>query len=211
MRTLVLASQSVHRRALLDAAGISYVAATPPFHEDLTRPLSPTDLAIAFARGKAESLASAHPDALILGADQVVELDGEALGKPGTLERAVAQLLRMQGREHRLLTAVALHDPVAGVTTHALSVHRMKMRPLTRELAERYVAAERPLDCAGSYKVESAGALLFEEMTGDDHTGIIGLPLTVMSRLLRDVGVDLLANRLANGPAHPSAKPTRSP
>lgn len=195
MRPLVLASTSKYRRALLDAAGVAHVAVAPTFVEDYDgslAPLSPGELALAFARGKAECLAADHPDALIVGADQVPAVDARVLGKPGTREAAVAQLLALQGRTHSLHTAVAVHDPRAGITRARLVTHEMTMRSLTRAQAEAYVEHDAPLDCAGAYRVEARGALLFESMRGDDHTAIVGLPLTALAAILRELGHDLL-------------------
>lgn len=191
MRRIVLGSTSKYRRALLDAAGIAYEAASPPFVEEHARALPPAELVVAFARGKAESLAAAHPDALIIGADQIPELDGRSLTKPGTREAAIAQLRALAGRTHRLLTAVAIHDGAR--TESRLVVHRMTMRPLTDAQIAAYVDRDQPFDCAGSYKVEAAGALLFEAMDGPDHTAIVGLPLTETAALLAAFGVDVLA------------------
>lgn len=188
----VLASTSRHRRALLDQLGLEYVARAPHFDEDHTLPLSPEALVVAFARGKAESLAAEFPDLPIVGGDQVAELDGAILTKPGTRERAIEQLSTLSGRTHRLLTALAVHDPSRKVTEHALVVHEMKMRPLSRSAIEGYVDRDRPLDCAGAYKVEAFGVLLFEEMRGIDHTAIVGLPITTLATLLARSGVDLL-------------------
>lgn len=189
---IVLASTSRYRRAILDTLGLAYEALAPNFIENHSLPLPPAALVAFMARGKAESLAEHRPGTLILGSDQAVELDGEVLGKPGTSERAVEQLLTLAGRTHRLLTAVALHDTRSGTTTERLVIHEMQMRPLTRALAEAYVGRDRPLDCAGSYKVEALGATLFEEMRGTDHTAIVGLPITAVAALLADAGVDLL-------------------
>jgi septum formation protein len=177
---LILASTSKYRRALLDAAGIEYEAASPPFEEDHRQKLSPEEMVVAFARGKAESLAS--PDALVIGADQIPELDGQILTKPGSRDGAIAQLQALQGRTHRLLTAVAVHG--SGRSESKLVIHQMKMRTLTRAQIERYVDRDTPFDCAGAYKVEAAGALLFESMLGSDHTAIVGLPLTALRELL---------------------------
>jgi septum formation protein len=195
MRALVLASTSKYRRALLDAAGVPHVAVAPSFVEELDGALArlaPDALAVAFARGKAECLAGAHPDALIIGADQVPAIDARVLGKPGTREAAVEQLLALQGRTHRLHTAVAVHYPRAGLTRSRLVTHEMTMRALTRAQVEAYVEHDAPLDCAGAYRVEARGALLFESMRGDDHTAIVGLPLTALAALLRELGHDLL-------------------
>jgi septum formation protein len=161
--------------------------------EDHTLDLTASDLVVSFARGKAESLASSHPDALILGSDQVAEIDGMILTKPGTTEAAIEQLMVLQGRTHHLRTAVALHDARTGDTWLDSVETHMRMRSLTRALAAAYVAHDNPIDCAGSYKVEEAGAALFEAMEGADHTAIIGLPITAVSRLLRKAGEDLLA------------------
>lgn len=191
-RTIVLASTSKYRRALLDAAGVAYVAAAPPFEERHDGGVAPDALAVALAIGKAESLADAHRGALIVGADQVPAIDGRVLGKPGTREAAVAQLLALQGRTHELYTAVAVLDARTRALRSRVVTHRMTMRPLSRAQAEAYVARDEPLDCAGSYRVEARGALLFEAMRGDDHTAIVGLPLTALGALLREHGHDLL-------------------
>jgi len=189
VKRIILASTSKYRRALLDAAGIRYEAASPPFVEDHAVSLPPEELVVAFARGKAESLAAA--DALVIGADQIPELDGKILTKPGSREGAIAQLRSLAGRTHRLLTAVAIHD---GTRTEArLVVHHMTMRRLTDAQIVAYVDRDEPFDCAGAYKVEAAGALLFETMEGPDHTAIVGLPLTETAALLAMFGVDVLS------------------
>ncbi|MCK6546883.1 Maf family protein [Myxococcota bacterium] len=188
----VLASTSRYRRALLDQLRVPYVAKAPRFDEDHSLPLSPEELVITFARGKAESLAADFPELPIVGGDQTAELDGVILTKPGTRERAIEQLTAMSGRTHHLLTALAVHDPRTKTTEHAVLVHAMKMRALSRAAIEAYVDRDQPLDCAGAYKVESFGVLLFEEMSGPDHTAIVGLPITTLATLLSRTGVDLL-------------------
>ncbi len=188
MKRIVLASTSKYRRALLDAAGVRYEVASPSFVEDHARALPPAEMVVAFARGKAESLGA--PDALVIGADQIPELDGVILTKPGSREAAIAQLRALSGRTHRLLTAVAIHDGVR--TESRLVVHRMTMRRLTDAQIASYVDRDEPFDCAGAYKVEAAGALLFETMEGPDHTAIVGLPLTETAKLLAMFGVDVL-------------------
>jgi len=188
-RRLVLASTSSYRRRLLDAAGVAYEARAPSFVEDHEVALAPDAMAIAFARGKASSLRDAYPDALIVGSDQVPALGPRILTKPETRERAIEQLVALEGRMHHLHTAIALHDAREAVTTHRLVTHTMQMRPLTRREIEHYVDRDRPFDCAGSYRVEAAGALLFERMNGDDHTAIVGMPLTALCLLLAERGV----------------------
>lgn len=188
---IVLASTSKYRRALLEAAGVAHRAAAPRFDEDHTRPLPPEELVVAFARAKAESIAADHSDAVVVGSDQIPELDGRILTKPGGADAAREQLRALSGRTHRLLTAVAVH--AHGRTESRLVVHHMRMRVLSPAQIDEYVARDRPFDCAGSYRVEAAGALLFEAMDGPDHTAIVGLPLTALAALCADFGVDLLA------------------
>ena len=124
--------------------------------------------------------------------DQLGEVDGEALGKPHTAERARAQLRRLAGREHRLHTAVAVHHRASGRTETAVDTTALVMRALTDEAIADYVARDAPLDCAGSYRVESLGIALFERVRGDDFTAVIGLPLTRVVALLEGFGVRVL-------------------
>jgi septum formation protein len=196
--TIVLASTSRYRRALLDSLGLEYVATSPRFEELPDSQLNAAQIAVAFARGKAESLLADHPNALIIGADQTAELNGKILGKPGSVERAVEQLVELSGRTHRLNTAVALLNATKRTIDHRLLVHEMKMRALSREQIEAYVARDMPIDCAGAYKVESLGSTLFEEMRGVDHTAIVGLPITAVVDLFHRAGFDLLTRLLAS-------------
>lgn len=188
---IVLASTSRYRRALLEAAGVAHLAVAPRFDEDHGQPLPPEEMVVAFARAKAESVAAEHPGLLVVGSDQIPELDGRVLTKPGTLERAREQLAAMSGRTHRLLTAIAVH--AHGRTESRLVVHHMRMRPLTEAMIDEYLRRDQPFDCAGSYRVEAAGALLFDAMDGPDHTAIVGLPLTSLASLCASFGVELLA------------------
>jgi len=191
MPKLVLASTSKYRRALLDRLGLPYSALAPKVdEEDVAPELSPDAVALQLARDKAGSIASAAPDAFIIGSDQLVDLDGARLGKPGTLERAEEQLRRLAGRSHRLITAVALRHPDGRIET-AVDVHTLQLRPLSDAEVRRYVQRERPLDCAGSYKIESLGISLVEKIVGEDFTAIVGLPLIALCRLLRDAGFEV--------------------
>ena len=119
-----------------------------------------------------------------------MDLDGERLGKPGTIERAEVQLARLSGRSHRLITAVALRHPDGTVET-AVDIHTMQLRALTPHEIRRYVQRERPVDCAGSYKIESLGISLVEKISGEDFTAIVGLPLIELCRLLRGAGFEV--------------------
>jgi len=186
---LVLASTSTYRRALIERLGIAFEAAAPLCDEEaLKRPgLSPRELALMLARAKALSLSPSHTGAYILGSDQLVDLDGKVLGKPHTVEGAIAQLESMRGRSHQLITAMALVTPSGEIEEH-LDVHTLTMRDLSDESLARYVKRERPLDCAGSYKIESGGIALFERIEGADFTAITGLPLMALTAMLRTHG-----------------------
>lgn len=189
---LIVATTSVYRLALLDRLGLGYRAVAHRVDERTAEPSgTPEHVAATLARAKAESLAAAYPQALILGSDQVVALDDELLHKPGDAARAVAQLVRLAGRTHRIVTAVALRHPDGRFDTH-VDVHTMRMRRLPEAALVAYVAADQPLDCAGSYKIEGLGIALFEAAAGEDYTGIIGLPLTAVVTLLERAGVHVL-------------------
>ena len=196
MSGVILASTSRYRRELIGRLGISVTCMPSPFDEEAAKEalsaLPIAERARALAIGKAEALGGQYPDAVIIGSDQMGELDGEALGKPHTAENARAQLRRMAGREHRLHTAVALHHRASGRTEALVDTHALVMRALTDEAIADYVARDAPLDCAGSYRVESLGIALFERVRGDDFTAVIGLPLTRVVALLEGFGVRVL-------------------
>lgn len=193
---IVLASTSRYRRELIARLTIDVEQAAPPFDEEAAKPRLAgrpvEELVATLARGKALSLREAYPDALLIGSDQAAEIDGEVLGKPGTEEAARAQLRRLSGREHRLLTAVAVLRASDGRIEEALDVHRLRMRQLTDREIEAYVRRDQPLDCAGAYRVEALGIALFERVTGDDFTAVIGLPLTRVVAMLERFGVRVL-------------------
>jgi septum formation protein len=191
---IVLASTSRYRRALLERLGVPFESIAPAYDEEAEKAslasLDVEALSLALARGKAESVARVRPDAIVIGSDQIAVIDGERLDKPGTVERACAQLARLSGRTHRLVTStVIVHG--ASVLEH-VDVHALTMRALTPLQIARYVARDRPLDCAGSYKSESLGIALFERIRGDDATAVVGLPLTAVTRMLAALGVDPL-------------------
>ncbi len=188
MIPLVLASESPYRRVLLDRLRIPYTAAAHLCNErDIPISGSLQDHAIALASAKAASLRERFPEAHIIGSDQIAELDGAVLHKPGTKERAVQQLATLAGNEHRLHTAIAIQAPNGHVRT-AIDVHHMHMRALGPEALCRYVQADQPLDCCGSYKIESLGIGLFERIDGDDFTAITGMPMMALCKLLRAFG-----------------------
>lgn len=196
MRKLVLASTSPYRRDLLARLEVPFEACAPPFDERAEDPLfaslGPLPFALHLARGKAESVRSAHPEALILAADQVAVLPGppdELLHKPGSEEQAVQQLMRLSGRTFLLMSGVVLLDAASGRSATASDLQTLTMRRFGADEAAAYVARHRPLDCAGSFRIEDPGIKLFARIASDDFTGIIGLPLLAVAGLLRAAGL----------------------
>lgn len=185
---LVLASTSRYRRELLARLRLPFACEQPGVDEDAVKQALGEPLAIVreLARTKALAVAVRHPGAVVIGGDQGAAIDGALLDKPGDATRATAQLQRLRGREHRLLTAVALAHP--GGVVEWVETTRLSMRALDDDEIVRYIAAEQPFDCAGSYKIEGQGIGLFDAITGDDQTAIIGLPLLRLGRELRALG-----------------------
>lgn len=179
---LILASGSRFKQQELARLGLPFDAIDADIDESAL-PDEPVDaLATRLAIAKARAIAAQHPEAHVLGADQVVSLEGKQLHKPRTHERAIAQLTELQGKIHDIHCAVALVTPTRTLTrlVHA----RMKMRALTLEQITRYVHEDDVLHSAGSYTIEAGGIRLFHAMTCDDYTAIIGLPLTRVLDLL---------------------------
>ena len=198
---IVLASTSEARRRLLAQIVGSFVSIAPTCDEHAILGRDPTETALLRGVAKAESVRGLGTlgDAWIIGSDQLVELDGEILGKPGTEERARAQLGRLAGRTHRLITSVVLLGP--DVHEHHVAVHRLTMRPLDAREIAAYVALDHPEACAGSYRFESHGAALMATVLGGDRTAIQGLPLRALSAmLLRSRGAPLDGPALRIGP-----------
>jgi len=193
MPQLVLASGSVFRRELLGRLGLDFIAEDHRCDEEsvMTSGLSPVEVSKTLSRAKAESLASAYPEAFILGSDQVVDLDGEVIGKSGTSERAAAQLKRLNARDHRLITGLCLRYP-NGHCDEAMDIHSMRLRDLSDAEIEEYVRRDDPTDCAGSYKVERLGIALFASIDGADFTAINGLPLITVATMLSKAGFKIL-------------------
>jgi septum formation protein len=185
---LVLASTSPYRRALLERLGVPFRCVAPRFDESSVSKagIEPRELAETLARGKADSIAVLEPAATVIGCDQIVSFEGGIYGKPASIEGAVAQLQAMAGRTHELITALVVIRGAWSVC-HT-DVTRMHMRALSRAEIERYVAQDRPLDCAGSYKLEERGIVLFEGIKTGDHTAITGLPLIALATVLRQLG-----------------------
>lgn len=193
MNSLILASTSVYRQALLKKSGLSFQSLAPACNEDdykKNHP-NPADLAKVLARAKAESIFKNQPHAVVIGSDQVLEFKGKAYGKAGSAEKACAQLMEFSGKTHRLLTAVCVLSS-QGEFEH-LQTTQLKMRSLPRELLQKYVLRDQSWDCAGSYKIEESGLLLFEEIKTDDWSGIQGLPLLWLTGVLQKLGFEIPA------------------
>ena len=186
---LILASTSAYRRDLLQRLRLPFDCARPQVDEAALPGESPAALARRLARAKATAVAARHPDAWVIGSDQVADLDGQVLGKPGGRAAAIAQLTAMAGREVDFHTAVCLCR--GDRTLDAADLTRVRLRPLATDDIERYVDAEQPFDCAGSFKCEGLGIALFEAIETRDPTALVGLPLIALAGLLREAGFAL--------------------
>ena len=191
MPVLILASTSRYRQELLARLRLPFTAVAPDVDESALPGECPAALAERLALAKARAVAAQHPDAVVIGSDQVADLDGVALGKPGNHERATEQLRRMSGREVVFQTAVAIVAP--GLAAIERAEVRVRFRALSDHEIERYLRADAPYDCAGSAKVETLGIALLKSVESDDPTALIGLPLIRTCALLRRAGLDPLA------------------
>lgn len=190
-RTLVLGSTSRYRRELLGRLNLPFDVAAPDVDETPRAAEAPRDLALRLALAKARAVAAQHPDAVVIGSDQVADLAGEPLGKPGDHERATAQLRRMRGQTVVFQTAVAVVCQASGFEQVDLAPVRVRFRDLSDAEIERYLCAEQPYDCAGSAKSEGLGIALLDAIESDDPTALIGLPLIRTCRMLRAAGLVL--------------------
>ncbi len=184
--TIILASSSPYRRGLLDRFLDSYETVSPEVDESNVDGLAPADLATHLARKKAEAVASNARDALVIGADQLAVLDDKVLGKPGDHQRAVEQLLAASGKSVTFLTAVCILDPIGRSRFEHTDKTTVQFRRFDRRLADAYLRHDQPYDCAGSFKLEGAGFVLFDSVNSNDPTALIGLPMIwVADRLLQ--------------------------
>ena len=190
MPRLILASTSSYRRELLARLRLPFDIVRPDTDETALPGETPLALVQRLAEAKAAAVAALHPQAWVIGSDQVAELDGQTLGKPGGREAAIAQLTAMSGRAVRFRTGVCLSR--AGTASRgALDTTTVRFRALDADEIARYVDAEQPYDCAGSFKSEGLGIVLFEAIESQDPTALIGLPMIATARLLRDAGFGL--------------------
>jgi septum formation protein len=190
--TLILASTSRYRRELLERLRVPFQAIAPDVDETPLPGETPAALAERLALAKARAVAARHPGAVVIGSDQVCDLDGEALGKPGEHARAMAQLERLSGRRAVFHTAVAVLHTGRGFERLATAPVEVRFRALADAEIERYLALEQPYDCAGSAKCETLGIALLDAIHSDDPTALIGLPLIRTCALLREAGFDVL-------------------
>jgi len=188
---ILLASTSPYRAALLSRLGITFKLGTPICDEKPAAGEKPDALVKRLAETKARSLQPHHGTSLIIGSDQVAEIDGEILGKPGTIETAVKQLTKLSGKQVTFHTGLCLLNAKTGHEQTAVETFDVVFRPLTNLQIERYVWKEKPLDCAGSFKSEGLGITLFERFEGQDPTTLIGLPLMRLVTLLHNEGIVL--------------------
>lgn len=191
-RTLILGSSSRYRQELLSRLGRPFQTVAPDVDEDPQTGERPTDLAVRLALAKAREVANRFPEAVVIGSDQVADLHGVPLGKPGTHDRAVLQLQQMRGETVVFQTAVAVVCRATGFERHELASVRVVFRQLGDLEIETYLRAEQPYDCAGSAKSEGLGIALLERIDNDDPTALVGLPLIRTCRLLRAAGFAIL-------------------
>lgn len=190
---LILASTSRYRRELLQRLRLPFAVESPHTDETPLPGEAPAALALRLALAKARAVAAQHPEAVVIGSDQVADLHGQPIGKPGDLERAVQQLRRMSGQQVVFQTAVAVVRCDRSFERALLAPVTVTFLTLSDAEIERYLSLDQPFDCAGSAKSESLGVALLERIDSDDPTALVGLPLMRTCRLLREAGIDPLS------------------
>jgi len=191
-RPLILGSSSRYRKELLSRLQIPFETAVPDVDETPHSDESPKDLALRLALAKARVVAQKNPEAVVIGSDQVADLEGSPLGKPGNYTNATVQLQRMRGKTVIFQTALSVVCMATGYERTDLASVKVKFRNLTDAEIESYLRAEEPYDCAGSAKSEGLGIALLESIDNDDPTALVGLPLIRTCQMLREAGVKLL-------------------
>lgn len=190
---LILGSTSRYRRELLERLRLPFTCVAPEVDETPQPGETPAALALRLALAKARAVAALHPQAVVIGSDQVADLHGQPVGKPGNHERAAAQLRLMSGQQVVFQTAVAVVCNASGFAETALAQVTVQFRDLSDTEIELYLRIDQPYDCAGSAKSEALGVALLAAIHSDDPTALIGLPLIRTSQLLRRAGIDPLA------------------
>ncbi|MDT8310892.1 MAG: nucleoside triphosphate pyrophosphatase [Methylophaga sp.] len=192
MQPLILGSSSPYRSELLTKLQLPFTTASPSIDESPLIGESPAQLVLRLAENKARKVAESNLSALVIGADQVAVLDGEVLGKPGTIDNAVRQLQAASGKTVTFLTGLALYNAAIQQMQSVVEPFEVSFRHLSAAQIRRYVAMEQPLDCAGSFKSEGLGISLFNELRGSDPNSLIGLPLIRLIDMLAAQGVNVL-------------------
>lgn len=190
--TLVLASSSPYRAALLERLGLPFETCAPHIDETPLPQEQPEELVARLAEAKARAVGAKFPHALVIGSDQVAVLDRHILGKPGTHERALQQLRAASGREVIFYTGLCLFNTTTGEAKTTVEPFRVQFRPLTEKQIEHYLQRERPYQCAGSFQSEGLGITLFKRLQGDDPNTLIGLPLIRLTELLEQESYPVL-------------------
>ena len=190
-RPLILGSTSRYRKELLTRLRIPFETAAPDVDETPHSNESPKDLALRLALAKARAVALRYPEAVVIGSDQVADLEGTPLGKPGNHTNAILQLQRMRGKTVIFQTALSVVCIATGYERTDLAEVKVKFRDLSDAEIESYLRAEEPYDCAGSAKSEGLGIVLLDAIENDDPTALIGLPLIRTCQMLREAGVKL--------------------
>ncbi|EAR60662.1 Maf family protein [Neptuniibacter caesariensis] len=192
MRNLILASSSPFRRQILGKLQLEYSCISPDIDESAKETETPQELVARLAEAKARKVASTESNSLIIGSDQVAVLGNEILGKPHTHENAVKQLRKLSGHTVTFLTGLSLINSETGQAQTEVVPFKVVFRQLTDEMIENYLRAEEPYNCAGSFKSEALGIVLFEKLEGEDPNTLIGLPLIRLVRMLEQEGLKVL-------------------
>jgi len=190
-KSLILASSSKYRKKLLQRLQISFTCQSPETDESAGTGESPHELVARLAAQKARVVASEHPTAVVIGSDQVAVFNGLVVGKPGHYQAALEQLTSFSGQVVEFLTAVSVQHAQSGFDSQHTDLTRVFFRSLQLEEIQRYLSIEQPYDCAGAFKAESLGIVLFDRIVSDDPTALIGLPLVRTAKLLRAAGWQL--------------------
>ncbi len=186
MNSLILGTSSTYKIELMERLNIPFTALPSSFEERAIKEESPAKVAARFAEGKARSILALHPDATVIGADQVIALGNKIFSKPVTKEKACEQLRELSGKTHLLFCARSILS--GKKSAESIIKFEMEMRQLSDREIEDYVDLDSPLNCCGSYKIESFGIGLFKRLHGPDYTAIIGLPLTEVRTQLERIG-----------------------
>ncbi len=189
MQNLILASTSRYRAEALTRLGLTFASVAPNVDEQAPVQEPPAQLALRLAHAKAAAVARQNPDAIVIGSDQVGDCNGQRLAKPGSIEAAVAQLQKLSGQAATFYTAVAVHCIRQDVELGGVVNTDLQFRAFSPSEAATYVHLDQPLDCAGSFKVESLGITLFERVSADDPTALVGLPIITLLDMLATCGV----------------------